>query len=42
MHLTRTYAPLPSRDLEPKRFEDLCLSIVFRMRKWEKIERLGC
>ena len=41
MHVTRTYAPLPFRDLDPRRFEDLCLSILYRMWRWEKIENLG-
>ena len=39
--VTRTYSKLPFSDIEPKRFEDLCMSILYRDRRWEKIENLG-
>lgn len=41
MAVTRTFARLHFEDLDPMRFEDLCLSIIYRMRRWEKIEHFG-
>ncbi|MBR2256647.1 MAG: hypothetical protein IJ899_04750 [Blautia sp.] len=41
MHVTRTYAPLPFRDLDPSRFEALCMSLLYNHRRWEKLERFG-
>ena len=41
MPVTRTFAKLPFGELDPRRFEDLCLSIIYRMRRWEKIEHFG-
>jgi len=38
---TRTYALLPFRDLEPSRFEDLCLHLIYRLRRWEDIRHTG-
>lgn len=39
--VTRTFAKLHFEDIDPSRFEDLCLSILYRKRRWEKIENLG-
>ena len=41
MPVTRTFGKLHFDDLDPRRFEDLCLSIIYRMRRWEKIENFG-
>ena len=39
--VTRTTGPLHFGDLDPLRFEDLCLSIVYRMRRWLSLDHLG-
>lgn len=39
--VTQTHGRLHFEDLDPMRFEDLCLSIVYRMRRWNKIDHLG-
>ncbi len=41
MHVTRTYAPLPFKDLDPKRFEALCMSLLYNHCRWEKLEHFG-
>lgn len=37
----QTHGRLHFEDLDALRFEDLCLSIVYRMRRWVKIDHLG-
>lgn len=39
--VTRTTARLHFEDLDPLRFEELCLSIVYRMRRWATLDHLG-
>ena len=41
MSITRTNGRLHFEDLDPGRFEDLCLSMIYRMRRWIKIEHFG-
>jgi len=38
---TKTTNRLHFEDLDPKRFEDLCLSLVYRMKKWKDIKHYG-
>lgn len=38
---TRTYGSLHFTDLEPGRFEVLTLQIVYRMRRWERLDHFG-
>lgn len=38
---TRTYGQLHFTDLEAKRFEMLVLQIIFRMRRWERLDHVG-
>lgn len=39
--VTKTMGRLHFDDLEPIRFEELCLSIVYRMRRWATLDHLG-
>lgn len=39
--VTKTHGRLHFEDLDPLRFEDLCLSVVYRYRRWEKLDHLG-
>lgn len=41
MNPTKTTNRLHFEDLDPKRFEDLCLSLVYRMKKWKDIKHYG-
>jgi Restriction endonuclease len=38
---TRTLNPLPFRELEPGRFEDLCLALLYSIRPWSDIRHYG-
>lgn len=38
---TRTTNPLPFIDLEPSRFEDLCLNLLYPMHPWKEIRHYG-
>lgn len=38
---TRTYNKIHFEDLDPIRFEDLCLSMVYRMQRWKDINHYG-
>lgn len=40
-HVSRTINPLHFEDLEPRRFEDLALALIFRLRAWEDIHHDG-
>lgn len=39
--VTKTIGQLHFEDLDPIRFEELILSIVYRMRRWEKLDHFG-
>lgn len=39
--VTRTINRLHFEDLDPIRFEELVLSIVYRMKKWHKLDHFG-
>lgn len=39
--VTRTIGKLHFSDLDPLRFEMLCLDIIYRMRRWERIDHHG-
>ena len=39
--VTKTIGRLHFDDLEPIRFEELCLSVIYRMRRWLYIDHLG-
>lgn len=39
--VTKTIGQLHFEDLDPIRFEELILSIVYRMRRWEKLNHFG-
>lgn len=39
--VTRTTNQLHFEDLDPIRFEELILSIVYRMKKWYKLDHFG-
>lgn len=39
--VTRTINQLHFEDLDPIRFEELILSMVYRMRRWEKLDHFG-
>lgn len=39
--ITRTIGQLHFSDLDPLRFEMLCMSIIFRMRRWERLDHYG-
>ncbi|RIV19406.1 hypothetical protein DYU11_25225 [Fibrisoma montanum] len=39
--LTRTYNPLPFSDLDPARFDDLCLNLVVRIQDWKQLNHFG-
>ena len=39
--VTRTINQLHFEDLDPIRFEELVLSIVYRMRRWDKLDHFG-
>jgi hypothetical protein len=38
---TRTLNPLPFKDLEPHRFEDLVRQLAYDFRRWKKLEAIG-
>ena len=38
---TRTTNRLHFEDLDPKRFEDLCLQLVYKLKKWVEITHIG-
>ena len=38
---TRTYNPLPFKDLEPRRFEDLVRQLAYDFRSWQLLEATG-
>ena len=38
---SKTTNKLHFEDLSPRRFEDLCLSIIFRLKNWESIKHYG-
>jgi hypothetical protein len=38
---TRTFNPLHFEDLDPRRFEDLALQLVYKAREWEDIHHDG-
>lgn len=38
---TRTYNKIHFEDLDPIRFEDLCLSMIYRMLRWKDINHFG-
>jgi len=38
---TRTYGSLHFTDLDPGRFEMLSMQIVYRMRRWERLDHVG-
>lgn len=39
--VTRTIGRLPFSELDPRRFEMLCLDMIYRMRRWERIDHYG-
>lgn len=39
--VTRTIGKLHFTDLDPIRFEMLCMDIIYRMRRWERIDHFG-
>jgi len=39
--VTRTINKIHFDDLSPTRFEDMCVQIVYRMRRWDKIQHFG-
>lgn len=39
--ITRTYGQLHFSDLEPGRFEMLSMLIIYRMRRWERLDHVG-
>jgi len=39
--VTRTINQLHFEDLDPIRFEELILSMVYRMRRWDKLDHFG-
>ena len=41
MAITRTLNPLPFRDLEPHRFEDLIRQLIYDFRSWKRLEATG-
>lgn len=41
MKTTRTNGRLHFEDLDPMRFEDLALSMVYRLNRWEVIHHFG-
>ncbi len=41
MTVTVTRGPLHFEDLHPLRFEDLCLGLMYRLRRWHQLEHVG-
>ena len=39
--VTRTINQLHFEDLDPIRFEELILAMVYRMRRWDKLDHFG-
>ena len=39
--VTKTIGKLHFEDLSPTRFEDMCVQIVYRMKRWDRIQHFG-